>query len=117
MTNRLAFSLIMDLTNQAPIGPGWYMIAAMDGQTIVGPLSVKEKDAETIGQAFQVAMPEFDKPGITFGELIVSGHNLIRQSLEQRLKQAESMAAEIPSLRKRLAVYDEKATESANLKT
>ena len=102
---RLYFSLVLDLTDTAPEGAGWYLDFITDGTRLGKPIYVDPDIAERMAHAFYGALegvPNPQKPPLY--QLVQSGNQLIRQALEAQLKQAENQAARIAGLRQKLAL-------------
>lgn len=104
--DNLYITLRMDMTAQAPEGPGWYIDATDKSQRMIPLTSISTEAAQELAGAFQRALEstEGELPQITIPHLAQSASGLMRQALEKQLKFAEEQAAKIVTIRRKLAL-------------
>lgn len=101
---RIWISLVMDLSDDASAGAGWYVRAQVDSNTAVEPTAISTESAYEAARAIQEALQSTDGelPQIPLPQLVESGSKLIRTALEDQIREYEAKAALIGPLRKKL---------------
>lgn len=102
---RLFISLVMDLTDEAPNGPAWYVRAVADGHPLMEPTEISPSTAYEATRAIQEALQstEGELPPVSLPQIAESGSGLIRKALATALEKAERQVAMVPELKRKLA--------------
>lgn len=106
-------TLYMDLTPQAPEGPGWYLQATGTGGQepvrIIDPTYIAPEAAARLALSFDQGLGQHEGPSAH--DIVGSGTSLIETALQDQLAYAEGQARRIATLRQRLAAIQDKNEE------
>lgn len=92
----------MDLSSDAPNGPGWYIRKWFGVTTPELQSEVTAEQAERICAAIDFTLDTDQE----YTNIAKSGNKLVYNALEKQLKEAEEQATRISSLRKRLSEFN-----------
>lgn len=107
--DRIQITFMLDLTNGAPSGAGWYWYSLFDGKPVGEPVFVSEEIMERIAWGVDTNL---GPDAVKMTEMVQSGNKLMYNVLERQLQEAEEQASRIGLLRKRLSELKNETNET-----
>jgi len=96
MTQAFWITLHMDLSEESPDGPGWYLSASRPDAIFINPKRLTLEEISDLAIALDKIPVQNDIPP---SQILYSGGNLINGAIRQQLAKAEAQALRIAKLR------------------
>lgn len=108
------FTIHLDLSQQSPDGPGWYLSAHRRDGHDEGPVTLIDPQRLTDLQLGQFDDIEIDDAPVAISQIVASGVHLINEAIDAQIEEAEAMierAARLKALRRDVQPNDKDVKE------